>query len=421
MKQLVCEMCGSTDLIKENGVFVCQSCGCKYSVEEAKKMMIEGTVDVSGSKVKVDNAERLKNLHQLADRAKEENDTENAAKYFEQILLEDPNDWEANFYTVFYAAHNIKLAEIGAAANKVSNCFGSVLRLIKDTISEPEAQRAAYMEIVIKVISFSELLVSNAYDHVLDVMMKAVIKGRGSDGIENLERKTGANWIAPAISMPVILGDKIRDIFDDEATALILYNKELEVARTVSMGEKVKKLVPIINSRIKASEKAADSKAKKAEEEKQARIKDYWAAHTEEKMALESEQKELETQKKNLAAEIAKIDAEIATFDPKRAVPSEIEDKKLKDQIGDLEFQRAELGIFAGKKKKQITEEIASLREKRDSLIPQIKEERSARQAESSEKVPPLEEKRAKLQAQLDDIIKQINSIVAKLTKDPRA
>lgn len=37
MKQLTCEMCGSTDLIKEDGVFVCQACGIKYSVEEAKK------------------------------------------------------------------------------------------------------------------------------------------------------------------------------------------------------------------------------------------------------------------------------------------------------------------------------------------------------------------------------------------------
>ena len=46
MKQLTCEMCGSTDLIKQDGVFVCQTCGCKYSVEEAKKMMIEGTVEV---------------------------------------------------------------------------------------------------------------------------------------------------------------------------------------------------------------------------------------------------------------------------------------------------------------------------------------------------------------------------------------
>lgn len=66
MKQLTCEMCGSTDLLKQDGVFVCQSCGCKYSVEEAKKMMIEGTVDVSGSTVKVDNTDKLHSLLVLA-------------------------------------------------------------------------------------------------------------------------------------------------------------------------------------------------------------------------------------------------------------------------------------------------------------------------------------------------------------------
>ena len=40
MKQLTCEICGSTDLIKQDGLFVYQTCGCKYSVEEAKKIMI---------------------------------------------------------------------------------------------------------------------------------------------------------------------------------------------------------------------------------------------------------------------------------------------------------------------------------------------------------------------------------------------
>lgn len=39
-------MCGNTDLLKNDGVFICQSCGTKYSVEEAKKMMVEGTVQV---------------------------------------------------------------------------------------------------------------------------------------------------------------------------------------------------------------------------------------------------------------------------------------------------------------------------------------------------------------------------------------
>lgn len=72
MKQLTCEMCGSTDLVKQDGVFVCQSCGTKYSVEEAKKMMVEGTVDVSGSTVKIDTSDELENLYQIARRAKNE-------------------------------------------------------------------------------------------------------------------------------------------------------------------------------------------------------------------------------------------------------------------------------------------------------------------------------------------------------------
>lgn len=61
MKALVCEMCGSTDLVKENGLFVCQSCGIKYSLEEARKMMIEGTVNVSGT-VKVDKTENVEKM-----------------------------------------------------------------------------------------------------------------------------------------------------------------------------------------------------------------------------------------------------------------------------------------------------------------------------------------------------------------------
>lgn len=61
MKALVCEMCGSTDIVKENGLFVCQSCGIKYSAEEAKKMMIDGTVNVAGT-VKVDKSENVENM-----------------------------------------------------------------------------------------------------------------------------------------------------------------------------------------------------------------------------------------------------------------------------------------------------------------------------------------------------------------------
>lgn len=41
MRKIVCEICESTDFIKDDGLFVCRGCGCKYSIEEAKKMMKE--------------------------------------------------------------------------------------------------------------------------------------------------------------------------------------------------------------------------------------------------------------------------------------------------------------------------------------------------------------------------------------------
>ena len=78
MKQLTCEMCGSTDLIKDDGVFVCQACGCKYSVEEARKLL--GTV-------KIDRTEEKQNLLLLARRAREERNSENAEKYYTRTKI----------------------------------------------------------------------------------------------------------------------------------------------------------------------------------------------------------------------------------------------------------------------------------------------------------------------------------------------
>ena len=95
MKRLTCEMCGSTDLIKQDGVFVCQTCGCKYSIEEAKKMMVEGTVDVSGSTVKVDNSGLIDSYLQMAENAMNANNNEEAEKYANKIIEIDPHSYKA--------------------------------------------------------------------------------------------------------------------------------------------------------------------------------------------------------------------------------------------------------------------------------------------------------------------------------------
>lgn len=95
MKQMVCEMCGGTDLIKQDGVFVCQTCGTKYSIEEAKKMMIEGNVDVSGSTVKVDNTGSIENYFKMAESAYDSSNQKEAENYCNKIIEIDPDNYKA--------------------------------------------------------------------------------------------------------------------------------------------------------------------------------------------------------------------------------------------------------------------------------------------------------------------------------------
>ena len=170
----------------------------------------------------------------------------------------------------------------------------------------------------------------------------------------------------------------------------------------------------------KAAERKA-AEARKAAEEKQARIRAYWEAHAEEKAALDAELKELEDKKEKLSVEIAEIDPQIKELEDIGKVPSEEEDEKIAEQIKELVTRRDKLGLFAGKEKKQIGEEIASLNGRRDSLKGKIAEEKNARKAEADVKLAPLKAKLEELQSQIETINKRISAIDTELTKDPEA
>lgn len=172
MKALTCEMCGSTNLIKDGGVFVCQSCGTKYSVEEAKKMMVEGTVDVKGT-VKIDTSSELQNLYEVARRAKDNDNSEQAEKYYDQILVKDPKSWEATFYTVFFKAMSCKIAEIMSAGTSISNCLDSVFNLVKENVPEDE-QVKVISELYTRSLEIATMLFNGAENHYegIDLQIK---------------------------------------------------------------------------------------------------------------------------------------------------------------------------------------------------------------------------------------------------------
>ena len=158
MKTIVCEMCGSNDVIKKDGLYVCQHCGTKYDPEEAKKLMVE---------VKIDNSAKIQNLYQLARRAYQDKNYEEAAKYYSQITVDVPNDWEAYFFSVFCKQSTCKVAEIPLAASTIANCLDSTAELIENsTDMDKIAKQQAFLDITKAIDDFGATILyaaANAY------------------------------------------------------------------------------------------------------------------------------------------------------------------------------------------------------------------------------------------------------------------
>ena len=94
MKAMQCELCGGTEIVKDGDFFVCQSCGMKYTLETARKMMVEGVVEVKGT-VKQDRSDELVRLLELARGGLDSSNFKNAESYAMRALEIDLNNGKA--------------------------------------------------------------------------------------------------------------------------------------------------------------------------------------------------------------------------------------------------------------------------------------------------------------------------------------
>ena len=200
MEKIVCEMCGSNDLVKQSGKYVCQSCGTKYSVEEARKMMIEGTVDVSGSKVKIDNSKRIENLRLLAKRAVTDQE---AARYYEEIAIADPNDWEACFYKVYYVCKQTNLANIGNCGYQLSQAVKTAFKMISYSQMSSTEKETAYRKVFRDSLSFVNLCTKSGEDYTASTTSITTARtywAKQSPGLNNLRICLGDECMAVGLN-----------------------------------------------------------------------------------------------------------------------------------------------------------------------------------------------------------------------------
>ena len=426
MKQLTCEICGSTDLLKQDGVFVCQSCGCKYSVEEAKKMMIEGVVEVTGT-VKVDNNENVENYLQNARHAKNREDWEETQKYYSMVEQHQPNNVEANFYSAYGKVRtslmDTDIYKREQAFKVLSNC----MPMIENNYDKEKDNESFIKQISTDIIS----LASNKY-----VYEKRIVQGR-EDITDSIKTLTYFNELHYNFIKTL---ENIISLYEDESKVIYIYyiiinHYKCILSHSCQKGEFAYKSSDPFNgpegSLLKVclptvqvlSNKITTMKNKISSIETKNSTKKYWEEHQAEKQVLEKEQAEIKKKIEKLNAKISEIDYKNA---PKIKELNDIRNQKLLEEIEfdkqynliqTLESQRANLGMFKGKEKKALTEQIVQERTKLDVMEKTAQEAKSKHIAEINQQINSVREDGKEFRLELSQLSQRNAEIISELTK----
>lgn len=147
-----------------------------------------------------------------------------------------------------------------------------------------------------------------------------------------------------------------------------------------------------------ATKRAAEKREKEriAREKAQKRLDAYWAEHTDEKASLEAEKKELTSQ---ISALKASYDEQVAALRKEIAdIPGKEEINNIEGRIEKLTEEKSELGIFKGKAKKALQEQIdqanaekKKVQERMEAAEKEIKDRIVSAEAEFRKKRLPLQ------------------------------
>lgn len=413
MKQLVCEMCGGADFIKQESVFVCQNCGIKYSLEEAKKMMTMSSAESIGI-VEIDNSKRINNLLQLARNCRREEDYENAAKYYELALQENPLDWEAKFYLICCQARCCRIMDVGTVSSKIIKSFEGVFELVKKENPDIEIQKKIVVEIANEVLRLANFLFTATWNTVKSLDMVVVNQYIS----EWFERYYGATQIYYGIGD--IISEKYIDDDEMNRLSILAWKKGIETHQNFINGFGSEISVKLVNA-YKSQIATLENMLKKREEKrKKVRYEAYWAEHVEEKTRLELELKKTETELGVVREQLGEISAKKDAIEKKKnaPVPADDELQALYEKKNNLLAERKHLGIFASKRKKAIMQEVQIVDSEIEKQLAIAQQQRNEIVAEVEAELMPMREKIQALKRRKDCLNNQKKEIERELTKE---
>lgn len=376
MKQFTCEMCGSTDLVKQDGVFVCQTCGTKYSIEEAKKMMVEGTVQIIGT-VKIDDSDSYDKFIDLARDAFNDSRYENAYDYSSKALNIHADSPEI---ILLLGLSLLGKEEFGRAIP--TGCTNAV---------------EAYME---KVSSFEwepetvkEFTI--AKDYIASVCRYKIAMLQSNIDEIKVELKPTRD----ALDVFADLGRPVFVVSQNQAEdkRIELHNKQVQ-AKIEFVQQKINVIKKFQEQSIHRIDVLSNEK-KEATAKK--RRNEYWVEHEKERHQLEVERQKLCAKKDSIAEQIGTLVTD------KNSVPTLLKKREIDQMITNLRLAKEALGPFKWKEKKELQVKIESLEEDAKTLTATIAKEQQ-----------PINQQLEDCQKKSDEITQRLAEIQAEFDKD---
>lgn len=430
MKKIACEMCGSPDLVKQDGFFVCQHCGCKYTVEEAKKLMIDGVVEVKGT-VKVDNSDAFPYYLQMAQSAIEGTNAENANKYSDKALEIDPQNakaWKCKMQaaSLSISGDNYNAEEQGTAGkNAIKYAEGSVAE--KEEMEEyvycfllSRAQLYFHSIAQVVVQNYESLVQAyNALNRIDPYHSSEQAYGADSGNLmtfyKSAESAAALFDYVPEEAYGKYLtvckwAEKCADSISELQEGFV---KRLSAYKYGMTGTHYIDLANQIRSKAKAGEKIYQEQRLP---EIQRRRDEYWKSHPDEKKRLEKRLTELKEEKEIVALKIKEVEKNIAEI-KEEIIVDDSEYRSIEKQIDMLTKQKTKLGLFSIKERKNIQQQIDKAVLEKGWAKSKMEESRNAQEALVAPKIKEQQEEGIRLTDRNDQITSEIEEIQNELEK----
>ena len=311
---------------------------------------------------------RIENIRILARRANDAVDIENGYKYYQQLILEEPNDWEALFYSALYHY----LIHINEDCSFVfSNQLKQTFELISQQIKDEQTEKAVLEEVSNKTL----LVIAFRMQAVLNEIRSIKARTPAYNQQDAMDAITGP-YNEEILRIHLACAEGLLNCKQYSSAMIHLDQSQSTInnIKPVLISQNIRDFSHRVDELIARMKEEEEKKRHEEEQVRQQRIAQYWASHSEEK-------KELESEIDRLREQISQRRESIEALSRKYDVSS------IESLIDKLKSQKEALSIFKMKEKKAIQSQIEEYNRSFNSIQSNMNAEKRA----IEKQIEPLE------------------------------